>query len=162
MSTEDQILSSELHGEALLTARRPELQPLIDHLREVAQGRDDIRIECAGILAGSWFSSAGGASPPRHRALPRQHGLGLRPVRLLGVTGDMWEDHVDVDGEIIYDIGEDIAKKIGELSRTEAIRNQVQQAHLDRNVVCNAIDDKIKKSIAALDDTPQDHAGSDA
>jgi hypothetical protein len=41
MSTKDQILSSELHGEALLTARRP----------------DDIRTECAGILAGSWFSS---------------------------------------------------------------------------------------------------------
>jgi hypothetical protein len=57
MSTEDQILSSELHGEALLTARRPELQPLIDHLREVAQGRNDIRVECAGVIAGSWFSS---------------------------------------------------------------------------------------------------------
>jgi hypothetical protein len=38
MSTKDQILSSELHGEALLTAKRPELQPLIDHLREI--GRD--------------------------------------------------------------------------------------------------------------------------
>ena len=57
MSTKDQILSSELHGEALLTARRPELQPLIDHLREVARGRDDIRTECAGIIAGSWFAS---------------------------------------------------------------------------------------------------------
>jgi hypothetical protein len=57
VSTKDQVLSSELHGEALLTARRPELQPLIDHLREVAQGRDDIRVECAGILAGSRFSS---------------------------------------------------------------------------------------------------------
>jgi hypothetical protein len=57
MSTKDQILSSELHGEALLTARRPELQPLIDHLREVAQGRDDIRTECAGTIAGSWFAS---------------------------------------------------------------------------------------------------------
>jgi hypothetical protein len=57
MSTKDQILSSELHGEALLAARRPELQPLIDHLREVAQGRDDIRTECAGTIAGSWFSS---------------------------------------------------------------------------------------------------------
>jgi hypothetical protein len=42
MSTADQILSAELHGEALLTARQSELQPLIDHLREVAQGRDDI------------------------------------------------------------------------------------------------------------------------
>src|SRR4029450_10011994 len=58
MSTKDQILSSELHGEALLPARRPKLQPLIDHLREAAQGRDDIRVECAGILAGSWFASA--------------------------------------------------------------------------------------------------------
>jgi hypothetical protein len=58
MSTANQILSSELHGEAPLTAKRSELQPLIDHLREVAQGRDDIRVECAGILAGSWFSSA--------------------------------------------------------------------------------------------------------
>ena len=35
----------------------PELQPLIDHLREVAQGRDDIRTECAGTIAGSWFAS---------------------------------------------------------------------------------------------------------
>jgi hypothetical protein len=58
MSTEDQILSSELHGEALLTAKRPELQPLIDHLREAAEGRDDIRTECAGVLAGSWFAGA--------------------------------------------------------------------------------------------------------
>src|SRR5688572_4819558 len=57
MSTKDQALSAALHGEALLTARRPELQPLIDHLRDTAQGRDDIRTECAGILAGAWFSS---------------------------------------------------------------------------------------------------------
>jgi hypothetical protein len=41
VSTKDEILSAELHGEALLIARRPELQPLIDHFREVAQGRDD-------------------------------------------------------------------------------------------------------------------------
>ena len=59
MSTKDQILSSALHGEALLTARRPELQPLLDHLREVAQGRDDMRIECAGTIAGSWFAGIG-------------------------------------------------------------------------------------------------------
>ena len=57
MSTEDQTLSAALHGEALLAARRPELQPLIDHLREAAQGRDDLRTECAGIIAGSWFAS---------------------------------------------------------------------------------------------------------
>jgi hypothetical protein len=58
MSTKDQTLSAALHGEALLTARRPELQPLIDHLREVAQGRDDIKTECAGVIAGSWFAGA--------------------------------------------------------------------------------------------------------
>jgi hypothetical protein len=58
VSTKDEILSAELHGEALLIARRPELQPLIDHFREVAQGRDDIRTECAGIIAGSWFAGA--------------------------------------------------------------------------------------------------------
>src|SRR5688572_14432366 len=58
LSTKDQTLSAELHGEALLTAKRPELQPLIDHLREVAQGRDEIRVECAGVIAGSWFAGA--------------------------------------------------------------------------------------------------------
>ena len=58
MSTKDQTITSALHGEALLTAKRPELQPLIDHLREVAQGRDDIRVECAGRVAGSWFAGA--------------------------------------------------------------------------------------------------------
>jgi hypothetical protein len=58
MSTTDQAFSAALHGEALLAAKRPELQPLSDHLREVAQGRDDIRVECAGRIAGSWFSSA--------------------------------------------------------------------------------------------------------
>src|SRR4029453_5748855 len=58
MSTKDQTLSAELHGEALLAARRPELKPLINHLRGMAQGRDDIRTEYAGVIAGSWFASA--------------------------------------------------------------------------------------------------------
>jgi hypothetical protein len=54
----DQTLSSgPLMGGVLLTAKRPELQPLIEHLREAAQGRDDIRVECAGTIAGSWFAS---------------------------------------------------------------------------------------------------------
>jgi len=50
-----------LHGEALLRARRPELEPLITELRELATGRDDIRTECAGTIAGSWFASPGTA-----------------------------------------------------------------------------------------------------
>jgi hypothetical protein len=61
MSTKDQILSSMLHGEALLRARRPELEPLITELRDLAAGRDDIRVECAGTIAGSWFASPGTA-----------------------------------------------------------------------------------------------------
>ena len=32
-------------------------KPLIDHLREAAQGREDIRTECAGVIAGWWFAS---------------------------------------------------------------------------------------------------------
>jgi hypothetical protein len=58
MSTKDQAFSAALRGQALLAAKRPELQPLIDHLRDVAQGRDDIRTECAGVIAGSWFADA--------------------------------------------------------------------------------------------------------
>ena len=59
VSTKDQTLSVALLGEALLVARRPELQPLIDHLRGVSQGRDDIRTEVAGVIAGSWFAGGG-------------------------------------------------------------------------------------------------------
>jgi hypothetical protein len=59
MSTTDQVLSSALHGEALLRAKRSELQPLINELRELTDGRDDIRVECAGTIAGSWFASPG-------------------------------------------------------------------------------------------------------
>jgi hypothetical protein len=57
-STADQILSSALHGEALLMARRPELRPLIDQLAEQIQGRDDISMECAGVIARSRFAGS--------------------------------------------------------------------------------------------------------
>jgi hypothetical protein len=80
MSTKDQTLSAALDGEALLTAKRPELQPLIDHLREVAQGRDDIRVECAGAIVGSWFAGA------------ERRGEDLIAAGLLTLAG-----HVDLD-----------------------------------------------------------------
>jgi hypothetical protein len=83
MSIEDQILSAELHGEALLTAKRPELQPLIDHLREVAQGRDDIRVECDGTIAGWWFSS------------PARRGEELIAAGLLMLAGQVDLDELD-------------------------------------------------------------------
>jgi hypothetical protein len=56
MSTKDQTFSAMLHGEALLRAKRPELDPLIAELRELSQGRHDIRTQCAGTIAGSWFA----------------------------------------------------------------------------------------------------------
>jgi hypothetical protein len=83
MSTKDQTLSAALHGEALLTARRPELQPLIDHLREMAQGRDDIRTECAGIIAGAWFSG------------PVRRGEELIAAGLLMLAGPVDLDELD-------------------------------------------------------------------
>jgi hypothetical protein len=56
MSTKDQTFSSALHGEALLRAKRPELDPLIAELRELTQDRHDIRTQCAGTIAGAWFA----------------------------------------------------------------------------------------------------------
>jgi hypothetical protein len=79
VSTKDQTLS-ELHGEALLAARRPELQPLFDHRREVAHGRDDIRTECAGVIAGSWFA-----------------GIGKRGEDLIAAVLLLLAGHVDLD-----------------------------------------------------------------
>jgi hypothetical protein len=80
MSTADWILSSTLRGEALLAARRPELRPLIDHLAEQAQGRDNIRTECAGVIAGAWF------------ATPARRGEDLVAAGLLMLAG-----HIDLD-----------------------------------------------------------------
>ena len=59
MSTADQTLSSELHGTALLLAQDPALQPLLDRLAKLAGGRDALRTQEAGILAGLWFASPG-------------------------------------------------------------------------------------------------------
>ena len=72
MSAEDQTLSSELRGEALLAAKRPKLQPLIDHIREVAQGRDHPRTECAETIADSWVVDVGGTrrSRPARQVAP--------------------------------------------------------------------------------------------
>jgi hypothetical protein len=83
MSRADQTLSSALHGEALLTAKRPELRPLIDHLTEQAQGRDDIRTECAGIIAGAWFAS------------PVRRGEELIAAGLLMLGGEIDNDELD-------------------------------------------------------------------
>jgi hypothetical protein len=57
MPTADQTHASALHGEALLQARRPELDALIAHLEALANGHDDTRVEVAGNMAGAWFAA---------------------------------------------------------------------------------------------------------
>jgi hypothetical protein len=54
MSTRDQALSAELYGQTLLVAQDERLQPLLEELAAAAEGRDDIRAEVAGVLAGNW------------------------------------------------------------------------------------------------------------
>ena len=61
MSTADQKLASEIHGTALRLAQDERLQPLLDQLAQVAGGREDLRTQEAGILAGTWY-----AAPGRH------------------------------------------------------------------------------------------------
>jgi hypothetical protein len=58
MSTKDQLLYSALHG----TARRyaaecRNLDESIEELRQIADGRNDILAEAAGITTGSWHAS---------------------------------------------------------------------------------------------------------
>jgi hypothetical protein len=80
MATKDEMLSAKLHGEALLRAQRPELDPLLTELREIAAGRDDIRVECAGTIAGSWLASPG----TKHGHELIAAGLLSCPGRLIG------------------------------------------------------------------------------
>jgi hypothetical protein len=58
MSTPDQLLYSALHGTAMrYAAERRNLDDSIDELRQIADGRNDILAEAAGITAGSWYAS---------------------------------------------------------------------------------------------------------
>ena len=62
MSTKDQLLYSALHGTAMrYAAERRNLDESIEELRQIADGRNDILAEAAGIEAGSWY-----ARPPTH------------------------------------------------------------------------------------------------
>ena len=56
VSTKDQAHASALTGEALLAAQDESFQPLLDRLAKAAEGRDDLRAEVAGTLAGDWFA----------------------------------------------------------------------------------------------------------
>ena len=58
MSTKDQLLYSALHGTAMrYAAERRNLDEAIAELREIADGRDHVLAEAAGITAGSWYVS---------------------------------------------------------------------------------------------------------
>jgi hypothetical protein len=57
MSTKDQLLYSALHGTAMrYAAERRSLDESIEELRQIADGRNDILAEAAGITAGSWYA----------------------------------------------------------------------------------------------------------
>jgi hypothetical protein len=58
MSTKDQLLYSALHGTAMrYAAERRNLDESIEELRQIADSRNDILAETAGITAGSWYAS---------------------------------------------------------------------------------------------------------
>jgi hypothetical protein len=58
MSTKDQLLYSALHGTAMrYAAERRNLDEAIEELRQIADDRNDILAEAAGITAGSWYAS---------------------------------------------------------------------------------------------------------
>jgi hypothetical protein len=58
MSNKDQLLYSALHGTAMrYAAERRNLDESIEELRQLADGRNDILAEAAGITAGSWYAS---------------------------------------------------------------------------------------------------------
>ena len=57
MSTKDQLLYVALHGTAMrYAAERRNLDESIEELRQIADGRNDILAEAAGITAGSWYA----------------------------------------------------------------------------------------------------------
>jgi hypothetical protein len=78
VSTKDQLLYSALHGTAMrYAAERRTLDESIEELRQIADGRNDILAEAAGITAGSWY-----AWPPTHV------GYELIAAGMLIVAGD--------------------------------------------------------------------------
>jgi hypothetical protein len=57
MSTAEQLLYSALHGTAMrYAAERRNLDESIEELRQIADGRNDVLAEAAGISAGSWYA----------------------------------------------------------------------------------------------------------
>jgi hypothetical protein len=57
MATPDRLLYSALHGTATRYAvERRNLDESIEELRDIADGRNDLLAQAAGITAGSWYA----------------------------------------------------------------------------------------------------------
>jgi hypothetical protein len=57
MSTPDRLLYVALHGTAMRYAvERRNLDESIEELRDIADGRNDVLAQAAGITAGSWYA----------------------------------------------------------------------------------------------------------
>jgi hypothetical protein len=57
MSTKDQLLDSDLHGSAMrFAAEGRNLAESIAELREIADGRDHVLADAAGVTAGYWYA----------------------------------------------------------------------------------------------------------
>ena len=57
MSTQAQLLYSDLHGSAMrFAAEQRDLDESIAELRQIADGNDDVLAEAAGISAGAWYA----------------------------------------------------------------------------------------------------------
>jgi hypothetical protein len=57
VSTKAQLLYSDVHGTAMrYAAEKRDLAESIAELREMANGRNDILAEAAGMEAGSWYA----------------------------------------------------------------------------------------------------------
>jgi hypothetical protein len=96
MSSADEELASELHGEALRLAHDERLQPLLVELARAAGGRDDLRTQTAGILAGTWY-----AHPGRHI------GHELIAAGLLILSGAVDRDQLEEAVRLGYERGSD-------------------------------------------------------
>jgi hypothetical protein len=58
VTTPDPLLYVAVHGTAIrYAAERRNLDESIEELRQIADGRNDILAEAAGITAGSWYAS---------------------------------------------------------------------------------------------------------
>jgi hypothetical protein len=84
---------------------------------------------------------------------------GLQPVRFLGVTGDMWDQRGQLRESMkpaianVVHIAPEVSREMDGIDRVvkDLVRDEVE----------NEVRDAIGNASAELDDTPQDHAGSD-